>query len=365
MLFSNPFSGAFGLDIGDLSIKLIQLSKSRRIKFHPKFGLEDYYKIKEMRTLKLPPGYIVNGEIQQPENVRKKLLHILGKEGELKPINSPWVVADLPEPKTFLKLIEIDTAPQDLTEDDVFFQAKKHLPFDLEEAHLDWQLLNNDGENSKVSLGAVPKVISDSYTYLLESVGLTPVALEVEALSIARSMVTANKDYTGQARAILDLGATRSCLIIYDHDTLQFSTNIDFSGEILTTAIAQGLNIDREEAEKLKIKNGIAFDENNIKYLKIVAEITDGLIVSIKKYLEFYQSHFSKANPITHITLCGGVSATRELPSIISRQLKISARPGNAWKNLYNPTYGEKERIKGLAWSSAIGLAIRAIQNPF
>lgn len=313
----------------------------------------------------MPPGWIVNGEIQQPENVRKKLLQILGKDGKSKPIKSLWVVADLPEPKTFLKLIEIDKNIQDLTEDDIYSQAKKHLPFDLAEAHLDWQLLNNGEESSKVLLGAVPKIISDSYTYLLESAGLTPIALEAEPLCLARSMVTANKDYNGQARAILDLGATRSCLIIYDHDTVQFSVNIDFSGEILTTTIAQGLNIGREEAEKLKIKNGIIFDQNNPNYLKITAEIIDKLTANLKKHLEFYQSHFSEANPVTHITLCGGVAASNELSNVISRQLKISARPGNAWKNLNNPSYGEDERIRGLVWASAIGLAMRATQNPF
>ena len=95
MFDRNPFDDAFGLDIGDLSLKLIQLSVSQK-KGSP------IYKIKNSRQIALPAGYIVNGEIQQPEMVRKKLLQLLDKEGYGKKITSPWVVADLPEPKTFL-----------------------------------------------------------------------------------------------------------------------------------------------------------------------------------------------------------------------------------------------------------------------
>ncbi|MDO8499106.1 MAG: pilus assembly protein PilM [bacterium] len=366
MFIHSPLADGFGLDIGDLSIKLIQLTRSWRLN-RSTLKLQEYYKIKEMRSVKLPPGYIVNGEIQQPENVRHKLLHLLGKDGSAKPIHSPWVVADLPEPKTFLKLIEIDMPPNDITEDDILFQAKKHLPFDLSEAVTDWQIVNPNPSSNKsnVLFAAVPKVISDSYTYLLESVGLTPAVLEVEAISLVRSLITANKDYGAEARAILDLGATRSGLVIYDQGTIQFSTTLTFSGEIVTTAIEQGLKITREEAEKMKTQNGLVYDKANPKYLKIIADLTERLIAEIKKSLLFYKTHFPHCGPVTHITLCGGVSTTLGLDAAIARSLKISARPGNAWKNLANPQFGEADRKRGLLWSSAVGLALHAIENDY
>ena len=113
MLLRNPFAGALGLDIGDLSIKLVQLTSSA-------FYERQYFKIKESRSTHLPPGLIVNGEIQQPELVRKKLLYLLGKDGgNFKAIRSSWVVANLPEPKTFLKLIDVETSDNELTSVDV------------------------------------------------------------------------------------------------------------------------------------------------------------------------------------------------------------------------------------------------------
>ena len=225
MLLRNPFSNAFGLNIGDLSIKLVQLAPLS-------FYQSRSFKIKEIRSTSLPPGIIVNGEIQQPELVQKKLLYLLGKEGSAFPlIKASWVVASLPEPKTFLKLIDIEDNHESLSSVDIAFQAKKHLPYELEDTYLDWQIIKPDdnAKKTQVLVGATPKVVADAYISLLESAGLNPIALETEAVAISRAMITSLKDYTGQARAILDLGATRSNLIVYDNNSIQFSNSLSFS----------------------------------------------------------------------------------------------------------------------------------------
>ena len=360
MLLRSPFSGAFGLDIGDLSIKLVQLAPSA-------FYERQYFKIKELRTTSLPQGIIVNGEIQQPESVRKKLLYLLGKDGgHFKPIRSTWVVANLPEPKTFLKLIDVESSDDTLTSVDVVYQAKKHLPFELEEAYLDWQIITPTATAAKkqVLIGAIPKTAADAYTFLLESVGLNPIALEMEAVAVSRSMITADKDYAGQARAILDLGGTRSSLIIYDNNSIQFNTTLNFSGEVVTAAIEQGLKIEHGQAEDLKIKNGLKYDAHNHKYLTAVSAVAEKLIDEIKTALLFYKEHFNNTNSISRITLCGGMANWENIDNFISRQLKITAHPGHPWKNLRNKKLYEYDKNKSLPLACVIGLALRGIQNP-
>ncbi len=360
MFLHNPFYDAFGLDIGDLSIKLVQLAP---VSFYRK----QVFKIKELRTTPLPPGLIVNGEIQQPEPVRKKILHLLGKEGDgFKPIRSAWVVASLPEPKTFLKLIEVDINYEAITSVDIAYQAKKHLPYELEDTYLDWQVIAGTVKEKKtqVLISATPKIIADSYTYLLESTGLNPIVLEAEAVAIARAMITYDKDYTGQARAILDLGATRSNLTIYDNNSIQFSTTLNFSGEIVTSAIAQELKIEHARAESLKIKNGLIYDEKHPKYLAAVSGIADKLISEIKTTLNFYKEHFDNINDINRITLCGGTANMENIETFLSKELKIPTQAGHPWKNLENKKLYEFESKRSLSLASAIGLALRATQNP-
>lgn len=360
MFFANFFPEAFGLNIGDLSLKLVRLKRS---------GLagRGAFDIQEVRSVPLSPGLIVNGEMEQPELVRQKLLQLLGAEGDLFPrLKNKWVVADLPEPKSFLKLITIEAPPETLTDADIAFQARKHLPFELEEAYLDWQIVGPipGARSSRVLIGAVPKIIADSYTYLLESAELNPLALEIEAVAISRTLITRSKIYSGEARALLDLGATRSSLIVYDHDTIQFNTTIPFSGELLTTAIMQALKLDYAAAEKLKIKNGLTYDKENPRYLKAVTPVSDLLLEHILKTLSFYKEHFPDTNPVTHITMCGGLANLINLNTVIASKLKISAEPANVWKNLARQPANNLDKKQGLVLTSAIGLALRAAENP-
>jgi type IV pilus assembly protein PilM len=362
MFLSHTFNGAFGLNIGDLSLKLVQLHAAPTIRGQQRFVA------KEIRLVPLPPGLVVNGEIEQPELVRRKLLQILGHEGSLyKPLRAKWAVVDLPEPKSFLKLITIDAPADTLTDDDVAFQARKHLPFDLEETYLDWQVMDTEpgrSSSTRVLIGAIHKVIADSYTYLLESADINPLALEVEAMAVTRSLITRSKTYVGEARALLDLGATRSSLIIYDHDTIQFSTTLPFSGELLTTALMQQLKLDYATAEKLKVKNGFNHIAEYPRYLKTMSDLALTLMDHITKTLAFYKEHFPDTNPITHITMCGGVAALPNLSSVIASKLKISAQPGNAWKNIAPSAMADYDRLRGLTFASALGLALRAAENP-
>jgi len=358
MLLIHPFNKAFGLDIGDLSIKLITLQSKWRYKYG------HYFEIEELRSISLPPGYILNGEILQPEMVRKKILKLLDKTPNKKIIKTPWVVANLPESESFLKIIELDIPIDELTDEDVKFQAKKHLPLDLESLYIDWQVIKSkkaDNKKTKIILAATKKTNADMYTYLLESVGLTPLALEPEGMAIARAMITAEKDYSGEARMILDLGATRSNLIIYDQDSIQFTQNLNFSGEILTTAIAQELKIEHSKAEKIKIENGLLHNPRYPKYIKVVSETTDKLINEMTKALDFYQGHFESTNQITHITMCGGSSNLKNLDKILTNKLRIESAPGKIWKNLMHPNPNYYSQINCMPYAAATGLALRAV----
>lgn len=361
-MFNNPFPNAFGLDIGDLSIKVVQLRNVSHLYHSPSFNLVN------ARSTRLPHGLIVNGNLEEPERVRKYIEHLLRGKNKYKHIRTPWTVVCLPESQGFIKLIQIDKEADDIIDNDIFYSAKKHTPFDENEHYIDWQIIPNQlGKNgsTNILIGIIPKQTANLYTYLLESLGLGIIALEIEALSVARSMITAKKEYKEEARALLDLGATRSSLIIYDNNTIQFSTSVPYSGEVVTTTIAQKMHVPYKEAEALKIKYGLDYGNKKGKLWHIMTQTTDDLIDQIQKAFDFYYSHFPQANKITHITMCGGGSAMSRLDKIISLKLKVSAKPGKPWKNLHSRKNIPDNPQESLKYATAIGLALRAADNPF
>ncbi|PIZ94515.1 MAG: hypothetical protein COX81_03370 [Candidatus Magasanikbacteria bacterium CG_4_10_14_0_2_um_filter_37_12] len=359
-MFNQIFPNAFGLDIGDLSVKAVQLKNVSVGHKRPE------YKITNTKSRILPSGLIVDGEIQKPEEVRSEIQKMLSsKEKGEQPIRGSWVMAALPETKTFLRHIEIPKTPEEITEKDILDVTKKHIPFDEGSYYFDWQYIRKKDEtHTSILVGATQKNISDMYTYLLESLNLGIIGLDIEALAIARSMITASKQYEGEARAILDIGATHSSLIIYDHDIIQFSKSLPFSGELINTIFEQTLHITHQEAEDKKKELGFGYDEKHGQILQLLSQTIDNLVENITEAIDFYQTRFVNPNNITHITMCGGGALIKKLPEIITKKLSIECTPGHVWKNLSS----KEQKDDGgeyLKFATAIGLALRAADNPF
>lgn len=360
-MFSSPFPNAFGLDLSDRSIKMVQL------RFVPTWSSKPRYRLICHRRVVIPPGLITNGEIQQPEQIRPVIQKLLAADahGE-RWTRSPWVVTSLPDTQGFIKVVFIDKTEEEIGPDDILSAAKRHIPFDEDSYYIDWQIMpGNHGSNkqTKLLMAAVPKNIADMYTYLLESVGLGVVSLELQALATTRAMITASKEYSHEARAVLDIGAARSTLIIYDHDHAQFSRSLPFCGELVTNAISQKLHLDHDEAEKQKITHGLTGPKGSLAapLQPLVAALADHLETAI----QFYYSHFPDANRVTHITMCGGASLLTGLDTVLSAKLKTEAKPGSVWKNLSNGEVLRMPDYESLGLATAIGLALRAAQNPF
>lgn len=280
-------------------------------------------------------------------------------------ITSPWVVASLPEKKGFLKVIRIPKQPEDIIEEDVAFAAKKHVPFEENSYYIDWQIVPNEStEETTVLLAVTSKQVADMYTYLLESIGLGVVALEIESLAMARSLITAQKVYDGEARAILDIGASKTVFIVYDNDSLQFSSVLPYSGDIVTTTLREKLKVSHEDAEKIKKQYG-AKKSDDKKVRQIMLKSAEGLAKDVAKSIDFYYSHFQQSNRITQISMAGGGAQLTHLDTILSEHLQVTVKPGLPWKNLSNKKKISLPPAQGLHYATAIGLALRAADNPF
>ena len=108
---------------------------------------------------------------------------------------------------------------------------------------------------------------------------------------------------------------------------------------------------------------GLEYTKN--KGWPVIAEQTDKFIVQIKETLEFYYTHFPSTNKITHITMCGGGALMKGLDKILTTKLKIESKHGKVWKNLFSPKPINLNNNKSLRFAKAIGLSLRAAQNPF
>jgi type IV pilus assembly protein PilM len=353
---------SFGLDISDLSLKFLMLKrKGKKIK------------ILSVGESSIEPGIIEGGEVKDEEKLAK-----IVKEATKK-VKTKYVVACLPEEKAFLQVIKMPLMSEEDLKSAIVFEAENYIPIPVSEVYLDCETfpsISNQSKNLNVLLAAVPKRVVDSYLNSLKKGGLKPIAFEVESLAITRALI---KEQTSPSPIlIIDLGATRTSLIVFAGKSIRFTCPIPISGNHLTELVAKNLGKNFEEAEKLKVEYGLeeglkfkfgpkktAPREKKGKVFEALIPPLVDLVQQIKKYLEYCQTHDyffdlpSERKNVEKIILCGGGANLKGLKEFLSLELKIPTEIGDPWINVGEIKNFPKE--KSLSFTTAIGLALRGL----
>jgi type IV pilus assembly protein PilM len=384
----NSFAYPIGLDISDLSIKLIQLKKTG-----------GKIRIQAMGKISLEPGVLENGEIKNQAELSRAIRSLLSRPSYGK-ITTNEAAISLPEGKSFLKIIEVDKETEDM-EEGVRNELEKHIPLPLEEICYDWQMIGKSDRARLVLVGAAPKNIVAEQLALLKKAGLETAAVEPEQLSVCRALMPEEnpktKTNSKKNYAIIDIGATESSLTVYSKNTIIFSVNMPVAGEKITQKISQVLDISRERAEKIKIHHGLEEEEKeeHPEVKKILSEMIGDLTKKINGAIAFFDHHFSGWGPIEKIFLAGGGANINNLDKVISEETGIETAKADALINFkkgasglishFSESFGlntdflpeeknKKNKAKAreskivkvsqdtsLSYSTAIGLALRGI----
>lgn len=327
-MFSKISNYPIGLDISDLSLKFVQLNK-----------IKDVITIQSFSKISLQKDCIESGEIKDKAKVLKAIKTLMNKP-KFGKVTSNQVIACLPEPKTFIKLIEVEGDPDDL-EDAVISELKKHIPLSIDEIYYDYQVIESSEDEKLVIFGASPKNLVDQYLDLLTEAKLSVLALEIESTAISRSLLLEESpDYSSHKSrnyVIVDIGANRSSVFVYSKNTVLFNVSIPISGRDISDKIAETLKIKSEKADIAKIVCGLdkkkcgGVINNNLSYM------IEKLVDRIEDVIQFYYNHFSEYGKLNKILLCGGVANIKNIDKTIEKKTSIKTKVGNAFTNLTKP----------------------------
>jgi type IV pilus assembly protein PilM len=325
---------------------------------------------------------VVEGMIKDQEKVAALIKELIGK-GKENHFSTKYAVMSLPETKTFIKVIEIQQEEDDKESIRSILQRElpRHVPIEMAEAQIDWQEMSGNGKTRKFLIGAVEKTVADEYVKVAELAGLEVAALEIEAQAIVRSVLPVDKrkeeggffklkrkpeknnlekiNAPNGPKIILDMGATRTSLIMFDQETIQFTNSFpNISGRKITEKIVAKTKLPFGEAEKAKIICGINPKKCKGAILEIIKDTIDELIKEVVNAEEFYQTHFGGGAGKTEIILCGGGSNLSNLAFTLKDKTKREITIADPLINTAG--LASKEGIKDiLSHTTSIGLALR------
>jgi len=344
-MFSFSKKVSFGLDLSDLSLKIVQLKRKGE-------GLSLVNSVKE----DIPAGLIQRGEIKQ----EKKLVTIL--KGALKKIGGEslrgrQVVCNLPEEKVFIRVIQLPRMKKEELSQAVYWEAEAHIPLSINEVYLDWQIIKpivNHPNHYDILIAAAPRFLVDSYLNFFKKGDLEPIVLEPESVALIHALIKANDS---KPTIIVDLGMSGTNFVIFSGLAIRFTSHITISGQLFNQAIMSDLKVDEKKANQLKIKIGLDKTKGKGKVYRALEPLVNDLAKQLENYMAFYNKDNKE---IARILLCGGDSLLLNLSSYLEKKLNLPVALGNPLVNIGKFSLSRKE---ALTWSTALGLALRGLKH--
>jgi type IV pilus assembly protein PilM len=357
--FLNLKPETFGLDINDSSFKVIKLRKKRGFLQPVSYNEKD-----------IASGIIKDGIIKDENAFVKNIKDLLaGVKGEK--LRTKYVVASLPEEKSFSQVIQMPKMEKEELKSAVVFEAENYIPLPADQMYLDFQVIDpivDHLDHLDVLIVAIEKTIVDSYVSCFKKSGLIPLAFEVETQAIARALVEGETSLA--PLVLIDFGGDSTDFIVFSGNSIRFTCSIPVSSQQITEAISKELGIGPKEAEKVKLKYGVGKEKSDSKSVavsKIAGSVLEGLAVEVKKYLNFYldhdfHQHLPQKTAVKKIILSGGGADLKGIDEFLKLKLKIPVEFGNPWVNF--PAGSKKFLIpevqkKSLSFVTALGLALR------
>lgn len=331
-------NGAFGLDISDRSMELMEI----RVFWRPR--------IVTYGRIALAPGIIENGKIKNSGEFAAGIMKLLSLAQPRK-VSTNKVVISLPESNIFIHNFETPTNEKaENLEDLILREASSVIPLTPRDSYYDWQIktlsIRRDGKLILHTLyAAVKKETAEEYIRILSELGLEPIIMDIEPASLGRIFLE-KKNYP---QIIIDIGADASTINVFNiQRALILSADIPVAGEEFTRLIAAARNIQPAEAEELK--------RTDPDILKLVEPATAKIIAEIKKIIKYCED--KQWVSAQKIILTGGSALLPGLADYFSKQMNLPVEIGNLFKRV--AIAGQDAQFFSSAlFGNVIGLALR------
>lgn len=345
-----------GIDIGTKGIKITEISKKK-----DKFYLQNYGELNLDIAGKQFFRYFDKNTLNPSiDNITRAIRGILS-EAE---IETDRAVFALPDFATFSITFDLPPMTRKELNSAVAFEARKYIPLPLSEVVLDWQIIDNDlkGGKNKILLMAIPKILVEHYKKIAINSGLELIALEAEALALKRALIKPNDPIS----CLVEIGFQSTNVIIVENNTVKTTFSFDIAGKDLTLTLAETLNMEIVEAERLKIKNGLSLDNNECA--TIIASILALIVEKTKRVMREYQSKENKH--IEQLILSGGTAKTVGIVKYFQDMFNdkefsnINIKIGNPFENIdYPPALEEKIKKSIPIFTIALGESLKKFEK--
>ena len=345
-LFGGSSKQLVGLDIGSSSIKAVELKSTKAGYELVSFGMET-----------LAPDTVVDGAIMDAPQVANAISKIFDAQR----IKTKNVATSVSGHSVIVKRVPLPLMTEDELYDRIPSEASQHIPFDIADVNLSYQLLESMDSQMDVLLVAVKKDKILNHTNVLAQAGKTPVVVDIDAFALQNCFEVNYEPDAGQTVALLNIGASVMNIDIVRGGIPLFTRDVSVGGNQYTDALQKELDLSFEDAERLKRGDTLpsVTDEQKQQILRSVSDI---LTLEIQKTFDFFRATASGEN-IQRIVVAGGTARVPGLVDLLREEFAMPVEELNPFRRvLINPGRHSDDQIRDMAprLVIAVGLALRS-----
>jgi type IV pilus assembly protein PilM len=279
----------------------------------------------------LPADVVAGGEVRDPEALANEITTFFN-DADLPRKN---VRLGIGSSRTGVRVFErpVVDDPRQLA-NAIKFRAYETLPIPIEEAMLDYHVVEEPTATDRVLLAVAYRDMVDRFAATCALAKIELIGIDIEAFALLRA-IGGEPLSSGQrdeaARVAVSIGHDRTTVAVSDGRVCEFTRVLDWGGARVTSALMHALEVDAAEAERIKrtidISNNATqdADDSTTRAVEAARREVHGLARELASSLHFYQDQPDSLG-FAEITITGGGAHLQGLAEQLEELIGISVR---------------------------------------
>ncbi len=350
MLFGKKKSVA-GLDIGSSSIKMVELD-----------GKSNNLNLVSVGFQNLPADTIIDGQIMELNTVSDAISSVCSSNA----VSASSVVTGVSGHSVIIKNIVLPPMSADELEESIDWHAEEHIPYDLADVSLDYQITTQSPDATNVLIAACKRERIDNVRQAIQLAGKEPAIIDVDTFALQNCYELNYMPDDSQVVTLLNIGASTMNVNIVKGTRSLFTRDITVGGSQFTDVLQRSLGLSYQQAEAVKRGDTSAAQDVEEKSIEpLMNNVTEIVAMEIQKTFDFYRATSEDNQTVVQkILISGGGSKLQGLANDLSARLELPVEVLNPFRSInvdsrkFDPGY-INEIMPEMA--VAVGLAMRGV----
>ena len=332
-----------GLDIGSGFIKVAIVDHS-----------DERPAVERLVVHRLGGDAIVEGEVIDPGLVAATIDALFVEEG----IHDRDVVASVGGRDVIVKPIQMDRMRKDDAREVIRWEAEQHVPFDMDDVQLDFEIMDPESEGLQMSvlLVAAKRELIETKIALLEEANLSPRIIDVDAFALHNALEINYPEAMRGISGLVSIGHETTTVHILEDGVPVLTRDLSFGTRRLSLDLQRERGMLADEAEA--VLRGENVDDRLRSFLYERAQEVGRGIERATAFLETQEVGSS----IGRLYLCGGGVRVPGLVEALAERLGVETLIASPLAVLgLKPDSMDFNRAREIApmMMLAVGLALR------